>query len=380
MALHSLMFSLLTVLLVLARTEPVLCDFTSIFSFGDSIADTGNLLCLKSDDHSFRFPYGETYFGHPTGRCSNGRLIVDFMAQSLGLPLLPPYLAQTNGQDFQQGANFAVSGATALDNAFYEERGIHNICTNNSLGIQLGWFKELLPSLCDQSSNCLNFFSRSLFLVGEIGGNDYNHAFLEGRSLEEIRTFVPGVIDAISSAVQMVVEHGAVTVMVPGNFPIGCFSSYLMVFQSSNEEDYDPQTGCLRWLNEFSMNHNHLLQKELDRMRDLHPHVSIIYADYYNAAMRFFRYPLQFGFSEGCLTACCGGGGPYNYNKSLVCGNRGARVCDDPSLYVSWDGMHLTEAAYKAIAYYILQGFKDIPDSSHQYLTFITSKELLQNT
>ncbi|KAF8392882.1 hypothetical protein HHK36_021121 [Tetracentron sinense] len=88
------MFSLLTVLLVLARTEPVLCDFTSIFSFGDSIADTGNLLCLKSDDHSFRFPYGETYFGHPTGRCSNGRLIVDFIAQSLGLPLLPPYLAR----------------------------------------------------------------------------------------------------------------------------------------------------------------------------------------------------------------------------------------------------------------------------------------------
>ena len=30
--------------------------------------------------------------------------------------------------------------------------------------------------------------------------------------------------------------------------------------------------------------------------------------------------------------------------------------CDDPSKYVSWDGVHLTEAAYRLIAMGLLQG------------------------
>ncbi|WZZ16386.1 hypothetical protein YC2023_109475 [Brassica napus] len=48
--------------------------FKSIISFGDSIADTGNLLGLSDPNHlphvAFS-PYGETFFHHPTGRFSN---------------------------------------------------------------------------------------------------------------------------------------------------------------------------------------------------------------------------------------------------------------------------------------------------------------------
>jgi hypothetical protein len=57
------------------------------------------------------------------------------------------------------------------------------------------------------------------------------------------------------------------------------------------------------------------------------------------------------GSIGGTHTACCGGGGPYNYNASAECGsNPLVRACDDPSQYVSWDGVHLTEAAYRLIA------------------------------
>lgn len=31
-------------------------------------------------------------------------------------------------------------------------------------------------------------------------------------------------------------------------------------------------------------------------------------------------------------------------------------ACDDPSKYVNWDGLHLTEAAHKLIAIDLLQG------------------------
>lgn len=58
--------------------------YSSIYNFGDSLSDTGNLLQFWLSEHNeiahFGFPpYGETYFHAPTGRCSNGRLIIDFI-------------------------------------------------------------------------------------------------------------------------------------------------------------------------------------------------------------------------------------------------------------------------------------------------------------
>ncbi|XP_062162338.1 GDSL esterase/lipase At1g31550-like [Alnus glutinosa] len=329
-------------------------SYTSVFSFGDSLADTGNTFFINKSCQCLFPPYGETYFQHPTGRCSDGLLVIDFIAESLGLPFLQPYLGinnRSNATSIQEGVNFAVVGATALDVAFFEERGIYNVATNYSLRVQLDWFKQILPSLCNTSSKCNDMFERSVFVMGEIGGNDYNYPFFLLRSIQEIRTFVPLVIQAIASAIKELIDLGAVTLMVPGNLPIGCSAAYLTYYETADKEEYDSETGCLTWLNKFSEYHNDQLQKELTRIQALHPRTNIIYADYYNAAMRFYRSPTQFGFIGGTHTACCGGGGPYNYNASAECGsNPLVRACDDPSQYVSWDGMHLTEAAYRLIA------------------------------
>jgi hypothetical protein len=56
-------------------------NYTSMFSFGDSLTDTGNLLVSSPLSNTIvgRFPYGITYFHRPTGRCSDGRLVVDFL-------------------------------------------------------------------------------------------------------------------------------------------------------------------------------------------------------------------------------------------------------------------------------------------------------------
>uniref|UniRef100_A0A0E0A1D8 Uncharacterized protein n=1 Tax=Oryza glumipatula TaxID=40148 RepID=A0A0E0A1D8_9ORYZ len=57
------------------------------------------------------------------------------------------------------------------------------------------------------------------------------------------------------------------------------------------------------------------------------------------------------GFAAGgSLRACCGGGGPYNWNGSAICGMAGAVACEDPSASVHWDGGHYTEAMYRYIA------------------------------
>uniref|UniRef100_A0A453AXW7 GDSL esterase/lipase n=1 Tax=Aegilops tauschii subsp. strangulata TaxID=200361 RepID=A0A453AXW7_AEGTS len=56
------------------------------------------------------------------------------------------------------------------------------------------------------------------------------------------------------------------------------------------------------------------------------------------------------------LHACCGGGGPYNANLTLHCSDPWVVPCPDPAKYVSWDGLHMTEAMYKIMARGMLDG------------------------
>ena len=57
----------------------------ALFIFGDSFYDAGNNIYLNTSNTSLAklniFPYGETYFKHPTGRVSDGRLIPDFIVK-----------------------------------------------------------------------------------------------------------------------------------------------------------------------------------------------------------------------------------------------------------------------------------------------------------
>ncbi|PON99122.1 Lipase [Trema orientale] len=331
--------------------------FNAIFNFGDSLSDTGNF--IRSGALAFpvigKLPYGMTFFRHSTGRCSDGRLVVDFIAEEFGLPYLPPYLALTEGLNSYHGVNFAVSGATALDSEFFYQRKIGSILwTNHSLSVQLGWFKKLKASIC---TDCESYLKKSLFLVGEIGGNDYNYAFFAGGTIPQVKALVPLVVEAIIKTTSVLIEEGAVELVVPGNLPIGCSVVYLTLFQSPNKTHYDPKSGCLKAFNAFSKFHNILLQRALEKLRLKYPHAKIIYADNYGATMRFVHAPLHYGFDNGTLfRACCGGGGPYNFNISARCGHDGSTVCKDPSTYTNWDGIHLTEAAYRLISRGLING------------------------
>ncbi|XVF77464.1 hypothetical protein PTKIN_Ptkin14bG0046100 [Pterospermum kingtungense] len=336
--------------------------FSSMFSFGDSLTDTGNKLQIaiststKLPPSAFP-PNGQTFFHHPTGRRCDGRLIIDFLAEASGLPFLPPYFGVKNGppESFHRGVNFAVAGATVMDSAFFEERGILSL-TNISLVDEMGFFKDILSSLCSYYPDCKELLRSSLIVMGAIGGNDYGHALKQGKDIEEVRPFVPFVVQSIASAIKELIDLGAATILVPGNLPCGCSPSWLTYFQTSDEDEYDPLTGCLLWANQLAEYHNEMLQKGLEKIRNLHPNVSIIYGNYYNAAMRIYHSPKQFGFRE-TMKACCGMGGAYNFDPSMSCGNPPVTsCCNDPSSFVSWDGIHYTEATYGYISSSILQG------------------------
>jgi hypothetical protein len=81
---HSVL-SLQAFLILCSFSFSVKSDYTSICSFGDSYADTGDFAIIfgqaASDLLITKPPYGMTFFGHPTGRISDGRLAIDFIGK-----------------------------------------------------------------------------------------------------------------------------------------------------------------------------------------------------------------------------------------------------------------------------------------------------------
>ena len=64
--------------------------------------------------------------------------------------------------------------------------------------------------------------------MGEIGGDDYNHALLNGIKLDEVKSYVPAVVREIASAVEVknnlkFVDHWSNSLLLLDNY-ITCIS------------------------------------------------------------------------------------------------------------------------------------------------------------
>ncbi|GJN29593.1 hypothetical protein PR202_gb17832 [Eleusine coracana subsp. coracana] len=321
--------------------------YNAIFNFGDSITDTGNL-CTNGKPSQITFtqpPYGETYFGMPTCRCCDGRVIVDFLSSKFGLPFLPPSKSTT--ADFKKGANMAITGATAMDAPFFRSLGLSDkIWNNGPISFQLQWFQQVATSICGQ--DCKSYLSNSLFVFGEFGGNDYNAMLFGNYNTDQASTYTPQIVSTIANGVEKLIAMGAKDVVVPGVLPIGCFPIYLTIYGTSNAADYD-SLGCLKKFNDLSTYHNNLLQTQIKSLQAKYASARIIYADFYSGVYDMVKSPATYGFSTAFQTCCGSGGGKFNYQNSARCGMSGAYACSNPSAHLSWDGIHLTEAAYKQI-------------------------------
>ncbi|KAM0847610.1 hypothetical protein ACQ4PT_054892 [Festuca glaucescens] len=273
--------------------------YNAVYSFGDSITDTGNL-CTNGRPSAITFtqpPYGETYFGKPTCRCSDGRVIVDFLSDRFGLPFLPP--SKSTSADFKKGANMAITGATAMDAPFFRSLGLSDkIWNNGPISFQIQWFQQITSAVC--GSSCKSYLSSSLLVFGEFGGNDYN-------------------------------------AMLFGNYNTD---------QASTAADYDG-LGCLKKFNDLSTNHNNQLQSKISSLQSKYRSARIMYADFYSGVLDMVRSPANTLGVRGVLRGS--GGGKYNYANAARCGMSGASACASPASHLSWDGIHLTEAAYKHI-------------------------------
>jgi len=127
----------------------------------------------------------------------------------------------------------------------------------------------------------------------------------------------------------------------------GCLPLAMILAPANDRDDI----GCSASANSNANAHNLLLQAKLQELRRRYPIAVISYADYYNAHRTIMRNPAAHGFAEPFKVCCGSGGGPYNFDPFATCGSPNAsKACPNPTKFVNWDGVHLTEAAYRSIA------------------------------
>jgi hypothetical protein len=69
-----------------AAAEKAKASEVVVFNFGDSNSDTGGAVAIMGIP--IASPEGRAFFGHPTGRLSDGRVVLDFICEC-PLPVVP---------------------------------------------------------------------------------------------------------------------------------------------------------------------------------------------------------------------------------------------------------------------------------------------------
>ncbi|KAK4371650.1 hypothetical protein RND71_007034 [Anisodus tanguticus] len=241
-----------------------------IINLGDSNSDTGGYVIVCG--MSGQLPKVHTFNHDLAGRMCDGRLVIDFLCESVGNDYLTPFM-ESIGTNFTNGVNFAIAGSKTLPR--FDSFNLH---------IQISQFKECTSHI-------------------DIGQND-----LDGLSYEKAILKIPDIISEIENAIKAMYEQGGKNFWVHNTGPLGCLPKSLATYKKY-ENDYD-EHGCLISLNEGFVN------------------------------------PLM---------ACCGyGGKPYDFESNNKCGQGNYTICEDRSKYISWDGVHYTEAANGIVASKIL--------------------------
>ncbi|XP_050380179.1 GDSL esterase/lipase At1g54790-like [Argentina anserina] len=358
-------------------------NYPAVFNFGDSNSDTGEL--TSGVGFSLPPPYGELYFndtlssGHSGGRFSDGRLIIDFLMGAMNLPFLNPYLDSVGIPSFRYGCNFAAAGATT------EPANATFVCPF-SFGIQVSQFSRFkaraLQLLAVKGMVLENYlpsedsFQKGLY-VFDIGQNDLAGAFYS-KTLDQILAFIPTILAQFETGIKRLYDQGARNFWIHNTGPLGCLTQNVATF-GTDPSKLD-EHGCVSAHNQAANTFNLQLHDLSKKLQGQYSDANITYVDIFSIKYDLIANYSQHGFQQPIM-ACCGyGGPPLNYNSQVSCGSTKvlngttvtAKGCNDSSLYVSWDGIHYTEAANQFVSSEILTGkYNDPPSSSN--ISFLSS-------
>ncbi|KAE8780293.1 GDSL esterase/lipase LIP-4-like [Hordeum vulgare] len=313
-----------------------------VFNFGDSNSDTGGMAAAKG--WRIAPPEGRAFFHRPTGRFCDGRLIIDFLCESLNISYLSPYL-KALGSNYSNGVNFAISGSTTLP------RDV--LFTLHGQVQEFFFFKARSLELTNQGQQVpidAEAFQNALYTI-DIGQNDIN-ALLSNLPYDQVVAKFPPILAEIKDAVQLLYANGSRNFWIHGTGALGCLPQKLAI-PRKNDSDLD-QNGCLKTYNRAAVAFNAALGSLCDQLNVELKNATVVYTDLFAIKYDLVANHTKYGFDSPLMTCCGYGGPPYNYDLSRSCQSPNATVCADGSKFVSWDGVHLTEAANAVAAAAIL--------------------------
>ncbi|KAH7570369.1 hypothetical protein JRO89_XS05G0093900 [Xanthoceras sorbifolium] len=353
------------------------CEFPAIFNLGDSNSDTGGLSAAFGQAP---YPHGITHFHHPAGRFCDGRLLIDFIADDLGLPYLTAYL-DSMASNFSHGANFATAGSTIRpQTATMSQSGVSPISLDVQF-VQYSDFHQRSPVLRKQGgvSEMLlpmeDYFKQALYTF-DIGQNDLTAGYKLNMTSDQVKAYIPDVLRQFSNVVKGIYAQGGRSFWIHNTGPVGClpYSLDRFLVTAAQINKY----GCATPFNEVAQFFNRRLKEVVFQLRKDLPSAAITYVDVYSLKyslftkakklaenpvfhartkhvevhyhfvrekvlqeeieMRqvktdeqvadLFTKSLSIGKFENFrrfeepLIACCGHGGRYNFNNKRRCGSK----------------------------------------------------------
>jgi phospholipase/lecithinase/hemolysin len=287
--------------------------FSNLYSFGDSLSDSGNSVAASG------FPPEPFY---DLGRFSNGSVWVEDLAQDLGLSLTPSTSLPANSPP-TTSINYAYGGATS---------GTKNLGEDLFSGVELPGLQQQVGSFVS-SLNGQRADSNALYTIWA-GSNDYFDTFSTTPTLSQVvrQPFI--TVGNLSRSIRTLSNQGARNILISnlpnlGSTPVGSGSSPFA-------------------LNVLTATHNTLLSWEVSRLQRSLPNTNIQLFD----VNKIFREAIAGQYGFGNVTDSCTGIDFPSISQSDLPGLEACNtaLANDPKAFLFYDNQHPTSAAHEILA------------------------------
>ncbi|KAL0450416.1 UNVERIFIED_CONTAM: GDSL esterase/lipase 7 [Sesamum latifolium] len=315
----------------------------ALYVFGDSLFDSGNNNLLPTLAKANFPPYGMNFEMGATGRFTNGRTVVDFIAEFLGLPHSPPYLSLIRTflrTEPLTGLNFASASCGILPQTGSDL----GKCLN--LAEQIGLFERAVKQDISRhyktAGELSNYLSKSVFVIS-IGSNDYINNYLDTQRFDTSKHYTPLsfarlLVDTFSQQLERLYHLGARKVIIFEIGPIGCIPS--------STKQVKHKGRCVEEINQLAKMFNNHLAPMLQNLTSSLRGSAFILGHAHWLGYDAVIHPSKYGLTDSS-NACCV---TWMNGTSACIPELGALACREPNKHYFWDGYHLTEAVYKTIA------------------------------
>lgn len=351
----ALISNLCIFVLVAHFATPILCHErphqAALFVFGDSFLDPGNnnYINTTAGFQTNYFPYGESFFKHPTGRASNGRLIPDFIAKYANLPLIPPYF-EIGKKLFDHGVNFASGGSGCLAET---NRGFVI-----DLKTQLKNFKNVAKLLKKKvgKTESKGILSNAVYIFSS-GTNDFlAPSFPNSTFPYSNKEHLQMITGNLTSVLKGIYKEGGRKFVMLNLGPLGCIPS-IRIF---NLQKGVTNGSCMEEATNMAKMFNSALPKMLKQLEMQLPGFKYTIFNFFKVLAESIDNPTKYGFKIS-KTACCGTG---PFRGILSCGGKRQvkqyELCKNVKDYLFFDSVHPTELAYKQYSELLWNGTPEV--------------------